>query len=477
MTGGLRDIRAGELVRILDASLIVGDLDVRFRGISTDSRTINSGELFWALKGDRFDGHDFVEHAVSSGAAGAVVEKGQAQRFSNLAGAVIGVDDTLKALGDLAAWWRARHSTVVGAITGSVGKTTTKEMAAAVLEQHHETLKTKGNLNNLIGLPLTLFQLEGRHSRAVLELGMNRPGEIARLTRIADPDVGLITEVGKAHLEGLGNLLGVARAKLELAQELRKEAWLLVNGDNTLLVDLAKTYGKRVLSFGLDSKNHIRAKAIQPQDGQGIGFVLCYKGEEVRVRLQVTGQHNVMNALGAAGLCLCMGEPLESIAEGLSRFKGMEGRFEVVELPFGITLVDDTYNANPVSLKAALEAVQQLITKAGGLIVALGDMLELGQEAVQAHLEAGMWVGGLQPRVFVGMGQYADTMMEGAREAGLPGESLVTVQGPEEMAQAIEQHMRPGDVILLKGSRKMRLDKVVDSIRQKAKGSRPEERL
>ena len=462
-------ILAREVADVLGAHLITGPIDVVFEGISTDSRDIRRGELFWALKGERFDGHDFVKKAVDSGALGAVVSNNQANRFAGLDATILGVDDTLHALGDLAHWWRMRHSVLVGAVTGSVGKTTTKEMASCILSLQHETLKTEGNFNNLIGLPLTLFRLERRHGRAVVELGMNRPGEIARLTRIANPDAGVITEVGEAHLEGLGSLLGVARAKLEMAQQMKQEALLIINGDNPLLMDMAPKYRTDILTFGLGKHNHIRAVDIRKGPSGGTDFTITYGREKATVNLKVAGRHNIMNALAAAGLCIGLKEDLAMVAKGLEQFHGLRGRFELVHLPLDVTLVDDTYNANPVSLKAALEGVRNLVTKRGQLIIGLGDMLELGEAAEQAHVEAGQWVGSVDPKLFVAIGQYAGRMVKGAREKGVPGKAIREVNSLEEMASAIEEAMLPGDVILLKASRKIKLDKVREMLEDRHK--------
>ena len=453
-------INADKLAGVIGAWLVAGNGGTVFKGISTDSRQLQRGQLFWALKGERFDGHEFVEKALERGAAGAVVEENQAERFSRVPGTILAVKDTLYALGELARWWRKNSEVRLGAVTGSVGKTTTKEMAAKILSIKHNTLKTEGNLNNLIELPLTLFRLEEGHGRAVVEMGMNRPGEIARLTQIADPDVGVITEVGIAHLEGLGSLLGVARAKLEMAQEMKQEALLVINGDSAMLMNMAPRYGRDMFTFGMGEHNHIRAVDIRKDCSHGIGFTIAYGRERAAVNLKVAGRHNIMNALAAAGLCIGLKEDLGAVAKGLEQFDGLKGRFELVYLPSGVTLVDDTYNANPVSLKAALKGVENLVAKKGQLIIGLGDMLELGEEAEQAHFEAGQWVGSIGPKLFVAIGQYAEQMAEGARRGELSRQAIMKVHSPEEMALAIEHRMQPGDVILLKASRKIELDKV-----------------
>jgi len=472
---GVFRIGVEDIVNVLDAEVIAGPTSVIFHGLNTDSRKIKEGELFWALKGERFDGHDFVKKAVDRGALGAVVEKAQALRFRDLKATILSVEDTLGALGDLAHWWRAKHPVLVGAITGSVGKTTTKEMVYHILTLRHEALKTEGNLNNLIGLPLTLLGLEDHHSRAVVELGMNRPGEIARLTQIADPDVGVITEVGEVHLQGLGNLLGVARAKLEMAQEMNDEALLVINGDNALLRDMAGKYGRKLICFGFGAENDVRALEVQGVNLQWQEFILAYGNQKTAVRLKVPGRHNVMNALAAAGLCIGMGEDLGVIAQGLSRFTGMEGRFQIIGLPTDITLVDDTYNSNPVSLKAALKVTSELSKQGRDLFIGLGDMLELGQEAERAHVEAGKWVAQLRPRLFVCLGQYAHEMVRGALNGGLSRDNIVVAGTVQEMACAIEQGIGSGSVVLLKGSRMMRLEKVKDMIRCKLEAQNPKE--
>ncbi len=467
MEQGLAQIGIHELADVVGARIQDGPRCVVFQGICSDSRRIQPGQLFWALKGDRFDGHDFVHNALARGASGAVVEESQAGRFAGCGAPILCVQDTLYALGELARWWRAKHRVLVGAVTGSVGKTTTKEMAACVLSLHHDTLKTEGNLNNLIGLPLTLLQLEERHSRAVVEMGMNRPGEIARLTQIADPDAGVITEIGKAHLEGLGSLLGVARAKLEMAQQMKEGAPLIVNGDNHMLKNMASQYGREVLSFGLGEDNDVRAHDLDPWSPRGARFTIVYKRDRAAVNLKVTGHHNIMNGLAATGLCIGLGHGLDEVARGLEIFEGLRGRFEMVNLAAGITLIDDTYNANPVSLKAALKEVGGIAQGGRDLIIGLGDMLELGVEAEHAHIEAGRWVAALKPSLFVAIGEFAPQLLRGATEGGLPGGAMMVAGSLKQMADIISGAIRPHALIFLKASRKIGLDKVREMIVKK----------
>lgn len=481
-------IACEELLAPTNGTWVSGRPQTVLRGLSTDSRQIKTGELFWALKGERYDGHDFLEKAVDRGAAGLVVkkeyvkakwgmrrEKGARHKpiinsefripnsqFTDTV--VIAVDDTLRALGDLAQWWRGQHKLQVVAITGSAGKTTTKEMVASILELGNKTLKTQGNLNNLIGLPLTLVQLNRGYRNAVLEMGMNRLGEIARLTEIADPDVGVITNVRMAHLEGLGDLYGVARAKWELAEKISSKGTMVLNGDDQLLTKKSALFQGEVFTFGLDRKNHVSASGIRSLGRDGTAFDLHYKGESWRVVLRVAGLYNIFNALAAAAVSLCLREPYAHIVEGLGRFEGMKGRFKVIPIPGEVVLVDDTYNANPSALKAALESVEALVDKGGRIIVGLGDMAELGLATLPAHQEAGRMVAALGAHLFLAMGEHAQDMTSAAVKEGMPPGNVGVVTTHEEMRIRIKEEMREGDLVFLKGSREVCLEKVVEGL-------------
>ncbi len=461
------NITAEEILAPTSGALVSGKQQAVFSGISTDSRSTGPGELFWALVGERFDGHDFAQTALDRGAAGVVAQKDRALRISRPNDpTVIEVDDSLKAFGDLAGWWRHQHDARVVAITGSAGKTTTKEMAAGILAMGRPTLVTQGNFNNLIGLPITLLRLEKGHRNAVLEMGMNRPGEIARLTEIADPDVGVITNVGMAHLEGLGDIKGVARAKVELVERISPGGRVILNGDDKLLMETAAVYRKNALTFGLGEHNDIRGTDLRNLGQEGSFFHLRYEGSSLAVKLNVPGIQNVFNALAAAAACLCLHAPPEHIAEGLHGFTGVKGRFTLVSLG-DVTLVDDTYNANPSSLKAAIESVGALVDKGGRIIVGLGEMMELGDAATTAHREAGRMVAALEVKRFLAMGEHAREMVEGAIESGMHRDKAATVKTPDEMVKIIGAEMEQGDLIFLKGSRKMDLGKVVDGLRNR----------
>jgi UDP-N-acetylmuramoyl-tripeptide--D-alanyl-D-alanine ligase len=296
-------------------------------------------------------------------------------------------------------------------------------------------------------------------------MGMNHPGEIARLTEIADPDVGVITNVGMVHLEGLGDLEGVARAKVELVEKMSSRGKVILNGDDELLVKTASIFRKDALLFGLGGKNHVRAHRIRNLGKEGISFDLQYQGTSWPVKVTVPGIQNVLNGLAAAATCLCLNEPPENIVEGLARFAGVKGRFVVMPLPGGVTVVDDTYNANPLSLKAALESVEALTNKGSRIIVALGEMMELGDATVRAHQEVGQRVAELGTYHFLAIGEHANDMTRGAVKAGMQKKHSEVVRTHKEMVKRIREEMREGDLIFLKGSRKMTLEKVVKELK------------
>ncbi len=468
MTPTWGEITAGTITAPIQGELIAGSPETIFSGLSTDSRRIARAELFWALKGERYDGHDFVTQAIDKGASGAVIQEGYRPEISTRRNPVlISVSDSLKALGDLANWWRRGHPIPVAAITGSVGKTTTKEMAASILGLEALTLKNEGNLNNLIGLPLTLLLLEKAHQMAVLEMGMNRPGEIARLTEIAEPDVGLITNVGRAHLEGLGDIHAVARAKVELLEKMPEKSQAILNGDDERLLRAASPFQRKLTTFGLGPENTIRAENIESLGEEGTAFDLQFFGQAQLVRLRVPGRQNVFNALAASAIALCLEASPEHIREGLEGFQGIKGRFTITHLTGDIILVDDTYNCNPASLEAALDSARALVADQGRLIVGLGEMLELGDETVPAHLEAGNMVAERGAYCLLVMGEHAPQMIAGAVSKGLPKERAIEARSHEEMAQKIGARMNRRDVILLKGSRRMQLEIVVEALKEK----------
>lgn len=462
------EITAHELVLTMDGRQISGLPNVPLGGISTDSRTIGPGEIFFALKGERYDGHDFLTDVVKAGGAGVIVEHGAAvpEQLATDGLVVITVASTLDALGDLARWWRKQWARKVVAITGSNGKSTTKEMTASILAREANTKKSPGSFNNLVGLPLTILSLEESHEMAVLEMGMNRPGEIARLTQIADPDIGLITNVATAHLEGLGDIHGVIEAKGELLREMSDNSTAVLNGDDEFFSELASKARGPIVTFGLGKTNQIRGENIKKLSHGAQAFDIRLNSEQVAVSLELPGTHNVYNALAAAAVASCLSLSKQVIASGLKGFIPLGGRFQVTELKGDIRIIDDTYNANPSSLGAALQTVEELRANKQGLVVALGEMLELGRETSQYHIDAGKLVASAGARYLVALGEHGAHIIEGARRAGMKRDQTYLASSHAEMIEALRANVREHDIVLLKGSRKVSLDKVVEAMKE-----------
>jgi UDP-N-acetylmuramoyl-tripeptide--D-alanyl-D-alanine ligase len=442
---------------------VVGQSHGSVCGISTDSRSVRPGELFVPIVGVRFDGHDFISGAIARGVTTILATEG---RFSATAlpktVCCIMVKDTLTALGDLAAAYRSRFDIPVIGVTGSNGKTTAKEMLASVLELTGPGLKTEGNLNNLIGLPAMLFRLLPEHRWAVLEMGMSEPGEIDRLAAIARPNIGIVLNVFPAHLQSMGTVGAVAAAKGELLHRIADSGLAVVNADDPRVAGLPQNPSAGRISFGIN-RGEVRARAIEPLGLEGQRFLLAAGGNEVAVRLKVCGQHMIYNALAtAAALTGMVG--LTTIAAGLERFTPYKGRLQV-ETCSAITLVDDSYNANPASVRAALETMPQMAGQ-GHRVAVLGDMLELGDYEASAHEGVGALAGRNVDRLFLLgplMNRYA---AEGARSAGMPPERIQGCGGQDELIARLTATLQPGDVVLVKGSRGMGMERILNALRE-----------
>ncbi len=452
-----------EVLRATGGTLLQGKGDSSFQGISTDSRTVAEGELFIALKGPRFDGHHYALEALRKKAGGVLVEKekvGDIRWNGYRSRAVIAVDDTLAALGDMARDWRRKHNTPLVALTGSNGKTTTKEMVAACLETAFPVVKTKGNLNNLIGVPLTLLTLTEKERVIVLEMGMNVPGEIRRLTEIAEPDVGLITNIQTVHLEGMGSLEKLEEEKGELFRRMRRDGTLLVNQDDPRVVGLAKDYPGQRITFGIEHPADIMAKEIRLHGAAGTSFTLILEGEAMEVRLRLLGRHFVPNALSAIAVACLFGVEVPRAREALENFQSFPMRMEVISLKGGETLINDAYNANPYSTEAALETLAES-KGMGRAIAVLGDMLELGEFTKEAHEQIGKRVSELSIDFLLAMGEEGSVVVESAVRHGLPAEKAKVVESHSDAVALLRQKMQNGDWILVKGSRRMAMENVV----------------
>ncbi len=449
--------------------------------VSTDSRDVQRGEIFVALAGDRFDGHDFIAQVAEKGAGCLVVEREMEVRQAGQVPQVI-VPDTLQALGDMAGFRRRLMRRLscpsVIAITGSCGKTTVKEMTAAILARQWPAgpdypencvLKTVGNYNNLIGMPVSLLPLGVQHKAAVIEMGMNRPGDLARLAEIAEPDVSCITNIYAAHLEGLHSLEGVARAKEELFAGTSQAGILVVNLDDPLVRSCAEKYGQQKISFsagggGMQFGPELWASDIQVGAEGLITFILNLQGETAEIHLYAAGIHNVANALAAAAIASSVGARPLVIAAGLSDFRAAAKRMEMLEGPCGYGILNDTYNANPASMSAALMTLQQM--RAGTSVALLGDMLELGDSTEKAHRELGRLVAACGVDLLGLVGEYGRITAEGALAAGLPAER-VRAFGDKEAAclwlegLQDEARLKRGDWLLVKASRGLKMETII----------------
>jgi UDP-N-acetylmuramoyl-tripeptide--D-alanyl-D-alanine ligase len=455
-----------EVLKATRGKLLQGEGNTSFQGISTDSRTVTEGELFIALKGSRFDGHHYVLEALEKKVGGVVIEEdkvGDIRWNGYRAKAVIAVKDTLFALGNIALDWRRKYRTPLVALTGSNGKTTTKEMIAACLETTFPILKTKGNLNNLIGLPLTLLTLTERERVVVLEMGMNVPGEIRRLTEIAEPDVGLITNIQKVHLEGMESLERLKEEKGELFRKMRRDGTILVNQDDPRVVELASDYPGQKITFGIEHPAEVMAKEIRLGGAEGTFFTLILEGEAMEMHLRLLGRHFIPNALSAIAVACLFGVEVKQVKEALENFQSIPMRMEIVPLKGGKTLINDAYNANPHSMGLALETLVEAKGE-GRAIAVLGDMLELGNFTKEAHEQLGEKMSELSIDFLLALGEEAPIVVESAIRHGFPLERVRVVESHSEAISILKQMIQNGDWILVKGSRRMAMEKIVEGL-------------
>jgi UDP-N-acetylmuramoyl-tripeptide--D-alanyl-D-alanine ligase len=412
-----------------------------------------------ALRGERFDGHDFVTTAVENGAAAVCVDERGASAGATASVPCLVVSDTLRALGDMAHAVRMQQTGPVVGVTGSNGKTTTKELVSAALRARGPVHKTVGNLNNLIGVPLTIFAREAKTWAAVIEMGMNARHEIERLTEIAAPDIGVITTVGPAHLEGLKTIENVARAKAELFEKLPASATAVINIDDALIRDIAAPFAgnRRTISFGID-KADVRVMSVAP-DGDGSRIVLDIVGTQVVVALPLAGAHNAANAAAAAACAYAAGVPPHDIGSGLSHVQVPGNRQRILRnVAGGVSIIDDTYNANPQSMIASFATLAQLAGEGTRRIAVIGDMFELGDTAPQLHREVGAAAARSGIGWVLALGPNAESTAAGARDSGARADAFADIGALNE---ALVVEKRKGDWITVKGSRGMKMERVV----------------
>lgn len=440
---------------------IMGDKEIKIDNISIDSRNIKQGDLFIAIKGENFDGHNFVIDAFNKGASVAIVSE---DIDFNIEDTLIKVEDTTKALQDLAHYYRNKFDVTVVAVTGSTGKTTTKDMISAVLGMRYKTLKTAGNFNNEIGLPLTLFRLDSSYEAVVVEMGMRALGEISLLAKIAEPDIGVITNVGVAHIEILKSIDNIAKAKSELIATLKEDGVAILNGDDDKVRDMDRLTQAEVINYGLKEYNKVRATEIKSLQNDTISFELvirdnCYKKT---VTLPVPGRYNVYNALAAVAVGLSLDISLKEIIDGLSSFKLTKMRNQILTTKDGVKIINDTYNANPASMRGAIDTLVDI--GEGRRIAVLGDMLELGEIAITEHQNIGIILAKRGVDYLFTYGELAAYIGKGAKDGGMNTSSIYIYQDKEKLIKKLLDIITANDTILVKASRGMKLEEVSQAL-------------
>jgi len=427
-------------------------------GVSTDSKKISPGDLFFAIEGPKFDGHDFVCEALEAGAAGAVISREIPDKACGRNKVIFEVKDTVTALGDLARHYRRGLATTVIAITGSNGKTTTKEMVYHLLKDEKVAVKAEKSFNNYIGVPLTIFRIEPSHDYAVIEMGVNRPGEIGRLADIASADIGIITNISETHLEGLVNVLGVALEKAQLLDCLGEKGTGILNKDDPWCQKVAARCAGKIIWFGLAGEADVFATRIR-QKKNSLTFML---NDNFEIEVPVIGRYNVYNALAAIAVAKREGLQQEEIAKRLKTFTPPEMRMQRLSFK-GAQIINDAYNANPKNMECALWELSQM-KAAGRKIFVCGDMLELGQFSRDLHRQLGQRIAGAGVEVLFTVGTESKEAALSANKSGISFSNIFSFENSKEAAEKLRSFLREGDLVLLKGSRMMRLEEIVKDL-------------
>ena len=454
------EMKVEECLRAIGGKNSSGVGDKFFRGVSIDSRTLKKGELFVCIQGDRFDGHNFIKEAQDKQAAAIVLsEESEMGRVRGKTPVVIRVKNTLKALQELALFYRKKMPVKVIGITGTNGKSTTKEMTAAITEKKFKTIKTKGNLNNHIGLPLNIFDLSKTDEIAVMEMGMSAAGEIKRLAEIAKPEIGVVTNISEGHLVHLKTLKKVQAAKGELFDSLSEKETAIVNADDPLVLELAKSVRAKVITYGIYKGADIKAENICPMDREGFKLSVNFSGKNIPMCIPFLGECNIYNALAAIATSWSLGIAPDDIKQGLMAAKLLANRFEVSEHR-GVTIINDSYNANPRSMKEALKILAKYKCK-GRRFFIVGEMLELGDLSKPAHKALGVDVAKYSIDYLVTVGDFSSHVAKSAVASGMNKKNTAIASGHECAVAFIKKHSRSGDCLLVKGSRGSKMEEVV----------------
>lgn len=466
MSGAPFTLTAAEMAEAFGGTLVAGDATTLLPDVSIDSRSLPAGALFVAIAGPRFDGHTFVDDAVARGAAGVVVSDVTAAGRVPHGVAVVHVHDTLRGLQQAANVVRRRAATRLVAITGSAGKTTTKEITAALLSTHCTTFRTRGNLNNHIGLPLSLFELRTSPVMGVVELGMSGAGEIRRLVEIAEPDVRVWTNVGSAHLGNFASIDAIASAKAEILERADRHTVLVANAGDPRVMSHARGFVGRTLTFGVNVDADVQVRDVEPRGAEGMRGVLVAGGHGHRFETPLLGDGNLANIAAATAVALDAGVSLDRILETVATLGPAPHRGQVLHAPGGWTVIDDAYNSSP---EALLRAIETLATSSGRRIAFLGEMLELGDQTGRLHAECGRALAAAQPEALVAVGgSAAAALASGAIDAGLDAARVSHEPTSDALVRRVRTLVQPGDVVLVKGSRGIAMDRVVTALMREA---------
>lgn len=454
-----------QVMQATNAHLLKVTSSAVFGGVTTDTRKIEEGMLFVALKGENFDGHDFIAEAAKKGAIGAVVNRDfDIAKVEDVDIDILAVEDTLKAYQDLAHYWRNKFNIPVVAITGSNGKTTTKDLTAAVLSGKYNVLKTQANFNNEIGLPYTLLQLNGSYDIAVVEMGMRGLGQIKDLTQIANPTMGVITNVGETHMELLGSIENIAKAKGEMAEAIGLGGSVILNADDEYVAKMNSLTKARPIYFGVNHAGDIKAFDIKTKDNGTTEFEAIVGDKIAHFVLNMIGIHNVYNCLAALAVGYVCGLTVEEMQKGLATFKPTAMRFEYKKLG-EFNLINDAYNASPMSTKAALENLVKVAKQRK--ILVMGDMFELGDVAQKAHTDIGLLAGKLKLDMVLTRGELTRFTAEAARKTGI--NKVIECIDHEEAVAVLNKELLAGDTVLFKGSHGMHMEKIIELLENEYK--------
>ena len=465
-----------EIIEATGGKVLWGSAKGRIRRVTTDSRDVRKGDLFVALKGPQFNGHRFVSRAIEDGAVGALISRRawatvspwfrERKRADSPASSfVIGVTDSWRGYQDLAGYHRSRFSFPLVAVTGSNGKTTAKEMVSQVLARQWRTLKTQGNFNNSLGVPMTLLRLSSRHEAAVIEMGVDQEGQTTRLCEMAKPTVGLITNVGPDHLEFFGTIEGSARGKAELLPTLPHDGVAVLNADDSYFTTFSRASRCRIVSYGFSDKADVRASdVVLNRQGSQFRLHLPHRTRAKHVQLRVSGQHNVSNALAGAAVGYALGLSAQELSMGLEKTRPASMRSQIHRVK-GVTYLYDCYNANPASMEAALDLLVEL-ARGSRAIAVLGEMRELGVGEAAFHVGVGTYVARKNISSLIVCGKLGVKMATGAKDAGMSTSTISTVKTVQEAAHILQRIVRRGDVVLLKASRGVQMEQVLEFMAQ-----------